>query len=83
MNILDGNRTKMKIKPRENITGSLKSVGYLIGPNMDLQCLYKYKNLPYLAFITSVIRQKCESQNGSFKKTKHIKFPEKRTFLPL
>ena len=33
-------------------------------------------------FITwSVIRQNGESQNGCFKKTKHAKFPEKRTFL--
>ena len=31
--------------------------------------------------ITSVIRQKDESQNGCFKKTKHVKFSEKRTFL--
>ena len=29
----------------------------------------------------SVIRQKGESQNVCFKKTKHIKFSEKRTFL--
>ena len=33
--------------------------------------------IPYL----SVIRQKGESQNGCYKKTKHIKFSEKRTFL--
>ena len=32
-------------------------------------------------WITSVIRQKGESQNGYFKKTKHAKFCEKRTFL--
>ena len=31
---------------------------------------------------SSVIRQKSESQNGCFKKTKHVKFSEKRTFLP-
>ena len=31
--------------------------------------------------IRSVIRQKGESQNGCFKKTKHAKFSEKRTFL--
>ena len=31
---------------------------------------------------SSVIRQKGESQNGSFKKTKHTKFSEKWTFLP-
>ena len=30
----------------------------------------------------SVIRQKDESQNGCFKKPKHAKFSEKRTFLP-
>ena len=30
---------------------------------------------------SSVIRQKGESQNGCFKKTKHVKFSEKRTFL--
>ena len=30
---------------------------------------------------SSVIREKGESQNGCFKKTKHVKFSEKRTFL--
>ena len=30
---------------------------------------------------SSVIKQKCESRNGFFKKTKPIKFPEKWTFL--
>ena len=29
----------------------------------------------------SVIRQKGESQNGCFKKTKHVEFSEKRRFL--
>ena len=29
----------------------------------------------------SVIRRKGESQNGRFKKTKHAKYSEKRTFL--
>ena len=32
---------------------------------------------------SSVIRQKGESQSGCFKKTKHAKFSEKRTFLTL
>ena len=32
-------------------------------------------------YILSVIRQKGKSQNGCFKKTKHAKFYEKRTFL--
>ena len=31
--------------------------------------------------MSSVIRQKGESQNGCFKKTKYVKFSEKRTFL--
>ena len=31
---------------------------------------------------SSVIRQKGETQNGCFKKTKHVKFSEKQTFLP-
>ena len=34
-----------------------------------------------LASMSSVIRQKGESQNRCFKKTKHAKFSEKRTFL--
>ena len=33
--------------------------------------------------VSSVIRQKGESKNGCFKKTKHVKFLEKRTFLTL
>ena len=32
--------------------------------------------------IPSVIRQKGESQNGCFKKTKHANFSEKEHFLP-
>ena len=32
-------------------------------------------------FISLVIRQKGESQNGCYKKTKHAKFSEKQTFL--
>ena len=31
---------------------------------------------------SSAIRQKGESQNGCYKKIKHVKFSEKRTFLP-
>ena len=34
-----------------------------------------------LKLISSVIRQKGESQNACFKKTKHVKFSEKQTFL--
>ena len=32
------------------------------------------------SYKSSVIRQKGESQNGCYKKTKHAKFSEKRTF---
>ena len=35
----------------------------------------------FMNWKASVIRQKSESQNGCFKKTKHAKFFKKRTFL--
>ena len=35
----------------------------------------------FLNSVSSVIRQKSESQNGGNKKTKHVKFSEKQTFL--
>ena len=41
------------------------------------------KMLEFLNHILSVIRHKGESQNGCYKKTKHAKFSEKRTFLTL
>ena len=34
-----------------------------------------------LQHLSLVIRQKGETQNGGNKKTKHVKFSEKRTFL--
>ena len=37
----------------------------------------------YLIWNSSVIRQKGESQDRCFKKTKHARFSEKRTFLTL
>ena len=39
------------------------------------------KRIIALKYTSSVIRQKGESQNGGFKKTKHAKSSEKRTFL--
>ena len=39
--------------------------------------------LSWLQHISSVTRQKGESQNRYFKKTKHTKFSKKRTFLTL
>ena len=35
----------------------------------------------FFLLISSVIRQKSEFQDGCFKKTKHVKFSEKPTFL--
>ena len=45
--------------------------------------LYVREDIParILSHNSSVIRQKCESQSWCFKKTKHAKFSEKRTFL--
>ena len=48
---------------------------FVLSPRMSL--FYKYVK----SDISSVIRQKGESQNGGNKKTKHAKFSEKRTFL--
>ena len=31
---------------------------------------------------TPVIRQKGESQNGCYQKTKHVKFPKNKHFIP-
>ena len=36
-----------------------------------------------ISFSWSMVRQKGESQNGCFKKTKHDKFSEKKIFYPL
>ena len=46
--------------------------------------LLKECNISYIMFRfkSSVIRQKGESQNGCFKKTKHAKFPKNEHFLP-
>ena len=45
------------------------------------QCSDILTNIRTLFDKSPVIRQKGESQNGCFKKTKHAKFPDKRTFL--
>ena len=37
--------------------------------------------LSLIAYRSWAIRQRDDSQNGCYKKTKHAKFPEKRTFL--
>ena len=45
------------------------------------QCSDILTNIRTLFDKSPVIRQKGESKNGCFKKTKHAKFPDKRTFL--
>ena len=47
--------------------------------SLKMLLLYSYFSQKILT--STVIRQKCESQNMCFKKTKHTKFSEKRTFL--
>ena len=46
-------------------------------------CKYRREKfrICYCVNKSSAIRQKGESRNGCYKKTKHAKFPEKRTFL--
>ena len=58
--------------------------------NMKIDCIFNdylsLKNIIKLTILnrnSSVIRQKGESQNWCFKKTKHAKFSEKRTFHTL
>ena len=44
--------------------------------------MWKIKRVEHdILYYASVMRQMGESQNGYFKKTKHVKFFEKRTFL--
>ena len=50
-------------------------------PNFVVPGVHGVSNCQNSIQYSSVIRQKGESQNGCFKKTKHAKFPEKRTFL--
>ena len=47
----------------------------------DLDKVFNDPGKAQLFDTSSVIRQKGESQNGCFKKTKHVKFYEKRTCL--
>ena len=44
-------------------------------------CVKYYALSTTLTLFLSEIRQKCESQNGCFRKTKHAKFSETQTFL--
>ena len=55
------------------------SIATLKFVRLKFTCIWYWERLDN--YISSVIRQKGESQNGCFKKTKHAKFSEKQTFL--
>ena len=48
---------------------------------LEWNSLFAIELLRNVRRISSVIRQKGKSQNGCFKKIKHVKFSKKRTFL--
>ena len=56
-------------------------VCFTILGSYTLKCEYMSKHQKLRTVNSSVIRQKCNSQNECFKKTKHVKFSEKRTFI--
>ena len=62
------------------ITSSHSNNGFL--KFLVIRSRYSQKSLKeFICQQSSIIRQKGESQNGCFKKTEHVKFFEKRTFL--
>ena len=61
-----------------------KTSDYILSDITRFVCMSKTQSMAHRrldTFKSSVIRQKGESQNGFFKKTKHAKFSEKQTFL--
>ena len=56
-------------------------ISYICRDTVRIFHIWKITNLVSLIDRSSVVRQKGESQNGCFKKTKYVKFSEKRTFL--
>ena len=69
---------------------SLKKIiqAHLVRNNLSLKLWWSFTESAELKYTIDysnklVIRQKGESQTGCFKKTKHAKFFEKRTFLTL
>ena len=59
----------------------LKNFAKFTGKHMCWRLFLGGCRRPGLILDSSVIRQKGESQNECFMKTKHAKFPEERTFL--
>ena len=66
------NCNKLCLKCQSCIWGTVKDLWW----HFNGKLITQFRNTS-----SSVIRQKGESQNGCFKKTKPIKFSEKRTFL--
>ena len=69
---------------------SLKKIiqAHLVRNNLSLKFWWSFTESVELKYTIdyinkSAIRQKGEPQTGCFKKTKHAKFSEKRTFLTL
>ena len=67
-----GHTIKVRLK-------SASRIRLLAGMLKYLFCRYKIFSFALVYWIT--IRQKGESQNGGYKKTKHSKFPKKLIFL--
>ena len=53
----------------------------MCGLEVEHQSFRRYYQSRGKYVLSSVIRQKGESQNGCFKKTKHTKYSKKRTYL--
>ena len=69
--------TLIKLKQRSTIDYCLK---HFLSEFFSNALKFKSEEKIYRP-ITSVVRQKWESQNGGYKKTKHAKFSTKLTFL--
>ena len=72
---------ELSLKWNQGVQAFLHGV-FFIWENLKtkLKVLLTFRKLKPV-YISSVIWQKGESQNGCFKETKHAKFSEKRTFL--
>ena len=79
---LTGHNKGWKQVPTEGITLLCKCLFYQVVDHLLSQKHFFREILhSWRVIISSVIRQKGESQKGCFKKTKRAKFSEKRTFL--
>ena len=65
------------------VSSSLHSSSSFLLLVVTLHAKHNHPSQHLPAQSSTAIRQKGESQNGCFKKTKHAKFPEKQIFTPL